>query len=159
MNYPDETIYQALFDLLDQTELNGSRAWVTSSRKWQKWSDVSPTNQPALFIREGRQRAAQNEDNGLTEWKLRATVWIYCQHPSDQGSIPSTLINNLLTAVKDQLKPPGGWGDSQRLYTATAPLGLVTNCCIEGDVLIDEGMAPMDTQSIVVIPISIVTGD
>jgi len=152
MNYPDEQIYAALFALLDATLLNGSRAWMTSSRKWQSWADVSPSNQPALFMREGRQRATQNEANGLTEWKLRATVWIYCQHPQDQGSVPATLINNLLTAVKNQLSPLPGL-DAQTLGR------LVTNCFIEGDVLIDEGIAPQDTQSIVVVPISIVTGD
>lgn len=152
MNYPDETIYAALFDLLDSAQLDGSRAWVTSSRKWQSWGDVSPSNQPAMFMREGSQDATQQLAIGLTEWKLRASCWIYCQHPSDQGSIPSTLINRLLTAVKDVLSPLPG-RDAQTLG------GLVTNCFIEGRVLIDEGLAPQDTQSIIVVPISILTGD
>lgn len=152
MNYPDETIYQALFDLLDSTLLQGARAWQTSSRKWQTWENASVPNQPALFIREGNQQADQDTAFGLTRWKLRATAWIYCQHPSDQGSIPSTLINNLLSAVKLTLNP----------YPSDRPQtlgGLVANCYIEGRILVDEGLAPMDTQSIVVIPISILTGD
>lgn len=150
MNYPDETIYAALFALVDQAQLNGARAWVTSSRKWQSWTDVSPSNQPALFVRQGIQDADQNTDYGLTRWKLRASLWIYCQHPPD-GSNPSTLINNLLTAVKTVLQPVPA--DKQTLG------GLVNNCYIEGRVLIDEGLAPQDTQCIVVIPISIITGD
>lgn len=152
MNVPDEQVYQALFQLLDSAQLAGARAWATSSRKFQSWENAGVPNQPAMFLRQGRQQAAQKQALGLTEWTLRATCWIYCQHPSDQGSVPATLINNLLTAVKKVLSPLPG--ESEQTLG-----GLVTNCWIDGTVLIDEGLAPMDTQSIVVVPIAILTGD
>lgn len=122
--------------------------FVYSSRKFQDWTEVGPANQPALFMTEEAQVATQTGHKGITSWILHARFWIYCQHSPDQGSIPSSLLNSLMDTVDDALAPSPG--QFQTLG------GLVAACYFEGDVILEEGRLPNDTQGIAVMPVKIV---
>lgn len=147
-----EDIFAALFAVVQKATINGNPAFVTTSRKFQIWNNVPAGAQPALFQRQGNLRASQAQTYGLTKWGLRCTLWIYCKHSPDSGSIPSQVLNGLVNAVDDILSPRAQGFPPQTLG------GLVTNCYIDGDAIYDEGEAPDDTQSICVLSIFIDTG-
>ncbi len=142
---PRNDILNALLTLLGTPE-----DFVTVSRKFRMWSSVPPEEQPALFLRAGPQKADEDRTFGLPKWKLKCWAFIYCLHNADDQN-PGTTLMQLLDEVDDNMAPPQPGG----LQTLG---GLVTNAWIDGDIVVDEGMLPMDLQSIAVVPISILVG-
>jgi hypothetical protein len=144
MNVDRETVFQALFDLVSQAP-----GFVTRSRRWVPWSNCPASLQPALYQAQSNQRADEQAATGLTRWTLHAWLMIYNRIGADPAAIPSTPLNQLVDAVENVLQAP--CGEKQTLG------GLVTQCSIVGDVLIDEGV--LDQQGIAMLPIVIITGE
>jgi hypothetical protein len=151
MNNPRETIFQALLAQIGTATLNGAPAFNTLSRTFVDWTQCPPANQPAGFLVHGFEHASQARAAGETSWRVKAVLFLYCQHSADSQAIPGALLNNLLDAVETALKPPA-FGDRQTLN------GLVSHVFIEGECPISEGTLPDDTISVAVIPITIETG-
>ncbi len=148
MNVSRELVYNALLALF----WSGTPGTFNyGSRKFQHWSEVSDNLQPAVFVRAMDQNASQSYDWGLTKWTLHAQIYIYCKHSPSQGTIPGTPLMNLLDYVDAQLQP--------KLQGSLQNLGLpINNCFIDGNIVIDEGSLPQDTQCIAMVPVTIVTG-
>lgn len=157
MNYPRETIYAALFALgssLSWTDPSGAQLFQLRSRRMLQWDDPGAGNQPALFQREARETADQQEAFGAPRWKMRAQWWIYLQIPPDEATIPSQYINPLLDAIDALFVLPG---QNQTLASQNSNKPLVINALIEGDIIMDDPVYP-DQQAVIVVPISMLTG-
>jgi hypothetical protein len=157
MKFPRETVFAALFNLLTSMQVSGSGQYFqTTSRHLLEWGDVAPANQPALFLREGPQVASQAGAMALTKWTLKAEAWIYLQAPADASAIASSVFNPVLDAIDLALQGPvQGW--RQQLAAQNSGVPLVEQCWIDGPILINDPVPP-DTQVIVVVPISLLTG-
>jgi hypothetical protein len=151
MNAPRETIFNSLLAQIGTATSNGAPAFVTLSRKFVDYTQCPPSDQPAGFLVHGFENASQARTLGQTSWRVKAVLFLYCQHSTDVQAIPGTVLNNMLDATDSALKPPA-YDDRQTLG------GIVSHVYIDGEVIISEGSLPDDTTSIAVIPITIETG-
>lgn len=134
-----EAIYKALFAKLESIE-----QLTTASRILQHWDDVSPNQQPALFMCNDTQNAEQ-VTGFPSKYKLGAKVWIYC-HRDTNGIVPSAQVNDILDAIDEALRPLPSPVNSQTLG------GLVHHCWVDGPIETDEGT--LGLQSVAIVPIS-----
>lgn len=154
MNNPRENIAVALFNLIKGITWAGSPAtgsgFAQASRVGKMWSDIPDAAQPAMFLFQVGEGAAQPAI-GLYKWSLRFWCLIYLKaDPSqaDSGVTVETQINALLDAFESALQPIKG--EKQTLG------GLVNNTWIEGEVVIDTGI--LDQQCAIIIPLIVQTG-
>ena len=150
-----ENIFAALYNLLTPVTwtFNGvPQKFNYTSRRLISWDNVNTGQQPALFLRESRETIHQNP-LGLPIKNLRGQIWVYLQavpNADQSGVWPSQLINPLLDAIETAILGAVP-GQKQTLG------GLVENCWIDGDLIMDDPVAP-DQQIVIVIPISISVG-
>lgn len=137
---PREQIYQALFDLLKT-----DAAIKTTSRRLRHWSEVAPTDQPALFLSQKNEMAAV-KTRVPTIWTLNLDLWLYVRSGGDNDSPPSAYFNPIIDRIVEKLMPPEHLGE-QTLG------GLVERCRIEGPIETDEGV--LGDQAVVVIPVTL----
>lgn len=133
-----EPIYEALFN-----KLSDIQGIATCSRILQHWDDVSPNNQPALYVAQDSQQAEQ-VTGFPTKYVLGAKLWLYT-HRDTNGIVPSTQINNILDAVDEALAPVPASGNKQTLG------GLVEHCWIDGAIETDEGL--LGNQAVAIVPV------
>jgi hypothetical protein len=147
MNVTREQVANALLGMF-----TGNGNFNLTSRKFQMWDAVDKGNQPALFVKTGNTRVAQSNAFGKSVYRMGMTIFLYCQHSPDSGTVPGTLINNLIDVVDAALYPSP--------VTGYQNLGVngITHTYIEGSIFVNEGDAPQDTQSIAVIPITVLVG-
>lgn len=146
MNADREAISVALFTLLQN-----AFAWNRSSRHPKIWGDISPADQPAMFLFKIGETATQRRNIALPVWLIEYWCLVYLRvdpNPSDTN-IPETTINAILKAIDTNL-PPVPKGEKQTLG------GLVNNAWWEGKAIIDPGI--LDQQCAIVIPIHVETG-
>src|SRR4051812_16293181 len=137
-----EPIYAALF-----VRVATSAPFVTAARRLRHWSDVTPAEQPALFMRQKGEEAAGAERSTPTVWTLALELYIYA-HASDPYTAPATVLNPLVDAVEAALAPLTASGIQD--------LGLpemVRHACIAGKIEITEGV--LRDQAVAMIPIEI----
>ncbi len=149
MNVPRETVAAALLTLLQGTQIGGNPAFLTTGRRARVWSDVTPGDQPALFVIHPGERALQDQALGLTKWMLHFDILIYLRADASPTAVPDTAINAILDAIDAQMqsKPPA---ERQTLG------GVVYHAWIEGDIFIDSGI--LDQQVAIMIPVHVLTG-
>lgn len=149
MNTPRETIAAAILTLLAPL---APAPFKSVNRAPRIWSDVDPTEQPCLSLIHVAEGALQDQANGVTRWTMDFHLLGYCRADAVPAplTIPDQQINALLDAIEHQLEPTPRWGRVQTLG------GLVANCFIEGEVLIDTGI--LDQQCAFVVPIRVITG-
>ena len=136
----------AFFSVLAASD--GSKLFKTAVRKVKHWEDVQPDDQPALLMRHTKERAEFRK--GLpTRWWFTYELFIYVSTDAQMNpdALPSQLINPLLDAIDNALKP-----DDLDGHTATLG-GLVSHCAINGDVLIFEGH--LGNEAVVIVPIEV----
>jgi len=135
-----ETIFVKLFSLI-----SGVASFVTTSREVRPWSDVTPSEQPALFMGQGDQNVTVKV--GLpSRYDMHVEFYLYCNRGSDPDELAATQLNNCLDAIQLALKPSPITG-----YNTLG--GLVFNCVIEGRIETDEGL--LGPQSVAIIPVKI----
>ena len=137
-----ETIYAALFDLL-QT----AAEFATIDRRLRHWNDVAPAEQPALFLSQKSETAANPVLGAPTVWTLAADLYLYA-HSSDPYRAPAMILNPLLDAVVAALAPSAA--------TGIQDLGLpnmVQHAYIAGKIETDEGV--LGDQAVAIVPIEI----
>ena len=137
-----EAIYSALWGLA-----GGAADFAAANRRLRHWTDVSPAEQPALFMSEKGGHAAQKRPGTPTQWTLYADFFVYV-HSSDPYAAPTTLLNPLIDALEAALAPSPTTGLQQ--------LGLpqmVQHAWIAGKVVTDEGV--LGDQAVAVVPIEI----
>jgi hypothetical protein len=142
MNVSRETIYSGLFAAFSTIQ-----GFNTVSRKLKHWSDVPGNEQPALFqIQKGE---TIQQTRGLrAKYDLDAELYLYA-FSNDASVSPSSIINPLIDAVENMLRPLPGQ-DAQTLGIAG-----VSHVWIEGRIETDEGV--LGDQTVAIIPIKILT--
>ncbi len=149
MSIDRESIYVALFSML-QTQLASS--FVTIGRRHIMPPDLSPAQQPALFVcgvGESKEPKPRGTPGKLT---LEAQLFVYAydsalnEEPGQETLLAATPINQLLAAIEDALAPTGPTG-VQSLG------GLVSHCWIEGKTDIDPGI--LSQQAVAFVPVHI----
>jgi hypothetical protein len=139
-----EGVYAALWDLVSK-----AATFATSSRRLRHWADVSPAEQPALFMAQKRNIGATHQGavNAPIVWTLEAEFYIYV-HTDDPYAAPAMLLNPLIDAVELALAPDP--------WTGTQNLGLpeiVQWVRIHGNIDTAEGV--LGDQELAVIPVEI----
>lgn len=138
-----EQIYSALFAKFSALTVGGTPAFKTASRKLKHWSDVPPTDQPALFVAQ-RNEVAATVPGMNTVWTFSVDVYLYVHTQADPSKAPSEILNPLLDAVVAALAPDP--------ITNKCKLGgLVEHAWIEGAIETDEGT--LGDQAVAVIPV------
>ncbi len=136
-----ETIMTALFNLV-----SASASFATTSRRLQLWSNVAPSDRPALFLCERGGTYARAGEAVPESVTLNVDIFLYTDAGKDQSAVPATTLNNLIDAVDAALAPDALTG----LQTLG---GLVSHCWIEGRIMKDAG--DLDGDGIAVIPVRI----
>jgi hypothetical protein len=143
-----ETIMQALLTLLlplkDPTSPKYG-GFKTVTRSFKTPDQVGDVQQPALMILQGPINSVRV---GGVPAKQTISAWLFIYTtPTNVDALPSTVLNNCLTAVNSILVEP------------TFPLleqtlnGLVSNCWVEGDTIYDDGS--IAAPGLAVVPIKI----
>jgi len=119
---------------------------VTVSRRLRMWSDVDPSEQPALFLAGGNHTPTQDPSGIPAYWRQTATLYLYV-HTSDPATAPATVLNGLLDAIENAILP---------VYEEKQTLGgTCEHCWISGQIETDEGV--LGDQSVAIIPLEILT--
>lgn len=137
-----EAIYAALWALAAR-----SAGYATASRRLRHWGDVSPAEQPALFMSEKGGTGQSKAHATPIVWTLRADFYIYA-HASDPYAAPASVLNPLLDALEAALAPSPVTGLQQ--------LGLpemVRHAHLVGKVETDEGV--LGDQAVALVPVEI----
>jgi hypothetical protein len=137
-----ETIYAALY-----ARLSGAADFVTAARRLRHWSELTPAEQPALFMRQKTEIATVPTLGAPTVWTLGVELYVYA-HASDPYAAPATVLNPLLDAVEAALAPLAA--------TGVQDLGLpamVQHAYLAGKIAIDEGT--IRDQAAAMIPVEI----
>jgi hypothetical protein len=141
---PREDIYAALFALLKSLTVGGQPAFNTASRRLVHWNDVATADQPALFQAQIVETATST--NSIpTLWEFRVDLYLYAHTDGTDKDTPSSILNPLIDAVVEVLKPQS--------FEQTLG-GLVTRCRIDGPTQTDEGV--LGNQAVCIIPVVIV---
>jgi hypothetical protein len=137
-----EPIYAALFGLLET-----AADFAVVDRRLRHWSDVSPAEQPALFMAQKSEQANVKTLGAPTVWTLAVDLYLYA-HSSDPYLAPAAILNPLLDAVEAALAPSAA--------TGVQDLGLpgqVQHAYINGKIETDEGV--LGDQSVAIVPVEI----
>ena len=137
-----EPIYAALFALV-----GGADNFVTTARRWRPWSDLTPAEQPALFMLQKAELATVATLGAPTVWTLSVELYVYA-HASDPYVAPATVLNPLVDGVEAALAPSP--------VTGIQDLGLpamVQHAYIAGKIETDEGV--LRDQAVAIIPVEI----
>ncbi|MGH7093764.1 MAG: hypothetical protein ACREFB_09550 [Stellaceae bacterium] len=137
-----EPIYAALFDLV-----SGAAPFVTVERRLRHWSDVAPTEQPALYMTQKAETASVKALGAPVVWTLSVELYLYV-HSSDPYQAPATILNPLVDAVEAALAPAAVTG----LQDFGLP-GMVQHAYIAGRIETDEGV--LGDQAVAIVPIEI----
>ena len=125
-----EAIYSALWDLV-----SGAAQFATADRRLRHWADVSPAEQPALFMSQLTQRGETHQAafNLPVVWTLDADLFIYV-HSTDPYLTPAILLNPLIDAVELALAP-----DPTGFQTLGLP-EMVRHARMQGEIKTAEGV-------------------
>ena len=137
-----ELIYAALFGLLET-----AADFAVVDRRLRHWSDVSPPEQPALFMAQKTELASVKTLGAPTVWTLAVDLYLYV-HSSDPYLAPATVLNPLLDAVEAALAPSATTGLQDLGLPAT-----VQHAYISGKIETDEGV--LGDQAVAIVPVEI----
>ena len=137
-----ESVYAALWSLVAQ-----AGDFATASRRLRHWADVSPAEQPAVFLCEKGSEAKVKALGAPVVWTLHADFYLYAQS-SDPYTAPATILNPLLDAVEAALAPSPATG----IQDLGMPI-VVQHAYISGKIETDEGV--LGDQAIAIVPVEI----
>ena len=137
-----EPIYAALFTLVA-----GAANFVTAERLWRHWSELTPAEQPALFMLQKSELATVPTLAAPTVWTLAVELYLYA-HSSDPYAPPATILNPLVDSVEAALSAPPVPG----LQDLGLP-AMVQHAYIAGKIETDEGV--LRDQAVAIIPVEI----
>jgi hypothetical protein len=135
-----EAIYSALWALVSSVD-----GFITKSRRIEHWANVPPAEQPAMFQMQTAE-TAEVTTKLPTKWTFHVDLYLYAV--TNDGRAPAQVLNPLIDAVCNQLKPQ---------FCDQTLGGLVHRCRIAGAIRTDEGA--LGDQGVVIIPIEILVHD
>lgn len=137
-----EQLYEALF-----ARVAGAAPFVTAARRLRHWSEVTPAEQPALFMRQKSEVAAVPAPGAPTVWTLNVELYVYA-HAGDPYVAPAAVLNPLVDAVEAALAPAPAGGMQDLGVPA-----MVQHAWIAGKIEITEGT--LRDQAVAIIPVEI----
>lgn len=145
MSASRETVYAALFALLDSLATGGSPLLKACSRRLESLEDAQPENLPAAYQVQDDQDFSKPSTSipPVMEWKAQ---WIVYGFSADPNVAPSTVLNGLVDALVAQLTPLAN-GDTQTLG------GLAADVAVKGTIRVFEGL--LGDKCVAIIPITI----
>ncbi|MGH7039897.1 MAG: hypothetical protein ACREE4_13730 [Stellaceae bacterium] len=142
MTIARERIYAALWALA-----SSAAPFASANRRLRHWGDVSPAEQPALFMAEKGGEGRIKALGAPVVWTLRADLYVYA-HSTDPYSAPGSILNPLIDALDAALAPS--------TVTGIQNLGLpamVQHALIIGKIEVDEGV--LGDQAVAIVPVEI----
>jgi hypothetical protein len=133
-----EVAYTALYNVLW-----AASAFKTITRRLKHWSDVSPEDQPALYIEHSGEvtNVVRGQPSRIV---LEVNLWVYV---FTEGAETGPVLNPLLDAVELALAPSTTGDHVQTLG------GVVHHCWIEGQTQIFEGN--LGEEAVAIVPVKI----
>ena len=136
-----ENIYKSLFELV------GSVAdFQFKSRRLKVWSDVSPSDMPALFMLQNNE-VPETTRNMPTKWTFRPEFYIYVSVGNEIDANPYEILNPILDKVTSLFHP-------KYLQDVITLDGLVHSAKINGAIEVDGGI--LGTVAVAIIPVEII---
>lgn len=141
-----EAIYEALFQAVA-----GCPGVVTAGRRLRHWSDVTPAEQPALFLVQ-RRELPSTAPGRPTLWRLHADLYLYAHDGGDPSVLPAAQLNPILDAVAASLGTgPTGIAEPE---AGRVLGGLAVACRIDrAGIVTDAGK--LGAQAVAIVPIEI----
>lgn len=153
-----EPIYDAIYN-----RLLSLGNFVIVSRRLRPYEDVSPAEQPAVYIVSSGKETATTKRGIPSVWRLGIDLYIYARNTGDPYVSPSVELNQLLDDVDqailfDPLKdvpgsPEGNFNDYQNVYHTTL-MGLVSHLWITN---IERFDGTVDGQSAAIVHLEALT--
>ena len=125
---------------------NGTTTWAYTSRRLKHWTDVAPSDKPALFMTEHHETPRYVRENEPGLITLDVDLFVYTD-ASDPNITPVIDLNIILDAIYASIAPPVGYEQRQTLG------GLVSHCRVEGSTIKEPG--DMDGDGLLIVPIKI----
>jgi len=159
MNFRSQ-VKSALFTLLQGVtfpdSVNGFTTWQTTSQRWKIWTQVDPSNQPAMFLTQHREEQVRRGVGQFIRVYLICQVWCYAPTgDAGSGNIGDQMLDSMETGIEAALKPgPGNYyRDEQTLGGLLGATGWVRVDKTDNMFLRDPG--DMDSQALLLLPIRI----
>lgn len=144
-----ETVYAALFVLLNGLATGGSPLLKIASRRLAPIEDAQPENLPAAYQVQDDQSYIKPSTSmpARMEW---GAYWFVYGYSADPAVAPSTVLNTLVDALvgKTGVLTPTGGADKQTLG------GIVEDAAVSGKIQIFEGL--LGDRCVAIIPLRIV---
>jgi len=143
-----ESIYAALFALMEGIKSGGAPVFVTCERKIRHWNDVPAEQRP--YLGQVQRSETVSQVRGLpSKWLLTGAFYIYVQTGAqmDQSISPSMLLNPLLGRVREVLDPSADADNVQTLG------GLVSHAWLSSTIETSEGS--LGDQEVAIVPYEI----
>jgi len=133
---------------------SAAASFATVSRRLRHWADVSPAEQPALFMSEkgGEGRTESRAFNAPVVYALLFDLYVYA-HSSDPYRSPAQVLNPLLDAVERALSPWYAPDGVNLGYNNLGLDGMVQYVRIHGRIETDEGV--LGDQAIAIVPVEV----
>ncbi len=149
MSIDRERIAAALF-----ATVCGAARFATVNRRLRHWSDVSPPEQPALFMSEkgGEATTEARTFNMPVIHTLHFDFYIYA-YSSDPYQSPAMIINPLVDALERVLSPTFAPDGSVTGYNTLGLDGMVMWALVHGHVATDEGV--LGDQTFAIVPVEV----
>lgn len=148
MSFTSEPIYAAVFAFWQALTVDGVPLFKTATRKAKLWvTDTDPSECPMLLQMQMNQ-VAQTYRKGIPPvWRceIRLYLYVHTGASADSSVVPSMLLNPLIDAIRDALRPDNG------VEPVCTLGGLVSHCAIEGAIDIYEG--DLADDAIAIIPV------
>lgn len=128
-----ETIAVALFG-----KVSNAGSYVTKARVLKHWSDMAPSEFPAVFLCMGPNTNKDPKRGLAPKWELDYQAWIYVM-AKDPADVPSTLLNAALDALEAALTPDVATGVQDLGLPDSASGTCVSHCWLSGTIETDEG--------------------
>lgn len=138
-----EAIYAKLWDRLPRN------SFKYSSRRARMYTEMSLGEFPSLMMSQVAEVARKTTRIPVV-WTFSVELLIYVHSKGDLKDIPAQLLNPLIDAVTNSLKPDPGFAENTLE-------GLVERCAIEGEIVTDGGA--LDVHGFAIIPVTIVVPD
>lgn len=159
-----ELVMQRLFSIAQAVGQNPLTSFTTQSRRFVHFKDVPPEAMPAMYQFQSPIRSTTGGVRGLPRQEIGVSWFVYLPKSTGPDDVVSPALNQyfdaltqaLLTTTFDTAGNPKVGGMPAGLRRQDLGIGPGINCYVDGSGLTDEGL--LDTPSLIIIPIKILTG-